>query len=97
MVRIGYATGHTDEERGFHAPSAVGPFGGAVTVGRLLGFDAARMVNALGIAGSCSGGLLAFAHSGDGAQVKRFNLGRGAEGGWWRRTWPLLASPGRAP
>jgi 2-methylcitrate dehydratase PrpD len=81
MVRIGYATGHTDEERGFHAPSAVGPFGGAITVGRLLGFDGPRMTNALGIAGSCSGGLLAFAHSGDGAQVKRFNLGRGAEGG----------------
>ena len=81
MIRIGYATGHTDEERGFHAPSSCGPFGGAITVGHLLGFDAARMSNALGIAGSCSGGLLAFAHSGDGAMVKRFNLGRGAEGG----------------
>ena len=81
MIRIGYATEHTDEERGFHAPSSVGPFGGAITVGHLLGFDAARMTNALGIAGSCSGGLLAFAHSGDGAMVKRFNLGRGAEGG----------------
>jgi 2-methylcitrate dehydratase PrpD len=81
MIRIGYATEHSDEERGFHAPSSVGPFGGAITVGHLLGFDAARMTNALGIAGSCSGGLLAFAHSGDGAMVKRFNLGRGAEGG----------------
>jgi 2-methylcitrate dehydratase PrpD len=81
MIRIGYATGHTDEERGFHAPSACGPFGGAVTAGHLMGFDPARMTNALGIAGSCSGGLLAFAHSGDGAMVKRFNLGRGAEGG----------------
>ena len=28
-----------------------------------------------------SGGLLAFAHAGNGAMVKRFNLGRGAEGG----------------
>lgn len=81
MIRIGYATEHSDEERGFHAPSACGPFGGAITVGHLLGFDAARMTDALGIAGSCSGGLLAFAHSGDGAMVKRFNLGRGAEGG----------------
>ena len=81
MIRIGYATGHTDEERGFHAPSACGPFGGAITAGHLMGFDPTRMTNALGIAGSCSGGLLAFAHSGDGAMVKRFNLGRGAEGG----------------
>ena len=83
MIRIGYATGHTDEERGFHAPSAVGPFGGAVTVGRLMGFDAARMTNAMGIAGSCSSGLLAFAHSGDGAMVKRFKPRprRGRRGG----------------
>ena len=81
MIRIGTATEHSDEERGFHAPSSVGPFGGAITAGHLLGFDTARMTNALGIAGSCSGGLLAFAHAGDGAMVKRFNLGRGAEGG----------------
>jgi 2-methylcitrate dehydratase PrpD len=81
MMRIGYATEHSDEERGFHAPSASGPFGAAVVTGHLNGFDAARMTNALGIAGSCSSGLLAFAHSGDGAMVKRFNMGRGAEGG----------------
>ena len=56
MIRIGFATEHTDEERGFHAPSAAGPFGGAVTAGHLLGFDADRMANALGIAGSCPAG-----------------------------------------
>ncbi|OWT75503.1 MULTISPECIES: MmgE/PrpD family protein [unclassified Achromobacter] len=81
MLRIGYATKHTNEERGFHAPGTTGPFGGAVTVGHLLGFDQAHMVNAMGIAGSCSGGLLAFAHAGNGAMVKRLNVGRGAEGG----------------
>jgi len=81
MLRIGYATKHTNEERGFHAPGTTGPFGGAVTVGHLLGFDQAHMVNAMGIAGSCAGGLLAFAHAGNGAMVKRLNVGRGAEGG----------------
>ena len=81
MIRIGYATKHTNEERGFHAPGTTGPFGSAVTVGHLLGFDAARMSNALGIAGSCAGGLLAFAHAGNGAMVKRLHLGRAAEGG----------------
>lgn len=81
MIRVGYATEHSDEERGFHAPSSVGPFGGAITTGHLLGFNAGQMTNALGIAGSASGGLLAFAHAGNGAMVKRFNLGRGAEGG----------------
>jgi 2-methylcitrate dehydratase PrpD len=81
MLRVGYATKHTNEERGFHAPGTTGPFGSAVTVGHLLGFDAPHMINALGIAGSCAGGLLAFAHAGNGAMVKRLNVGRGAEGG----------------
>ncbi|HWZ48372.1 MAG TPA: MmgE/PrpD family protein [Herbaspirillum sp.] len=81
MIRIGYATKHTNEERGFHAPGTTGPFGAAVTVGHLLGFDAGHMTNALGVAGSCSGGLLAFAHAGNGAMVKRLHLGRAAEGG----------------
>ena len=81
MMRIGYATLHSDEERGFHAPSSSGPYGAATVTGHLRGFDAKKMTNALGIAGSCSSGLLAFAHSGDGAMVKRFNMGRGAEGG----------------
>jgi 2-methylcitrate dehydratase PrpD len=39
------------------------------------------MANALGIAGSTSAGLLEFAHSGDGAMVKRLHLGRASEGG----------------
>src|SRR5436853_7493956 len=28
MIRIGRATGHTNEARGFHAPGTTGPFGG---------------------------------------------------------------------
>jgi 2-methylcitrate dehydratase PrpD len=80
MVRIGRATKHTNEARGFHAPGTTGPFGAAVAVGKLLGFDAERMTNALGIAGSLAGGLLEFARS-DGAMVKRLHLGRAAEGG----------------
>ncbi len=81
MIRIGRATKHTNEARGFHAPGTTGPFGGAVAVGKLLGFDAAKMTNALGIAGSLSCGLLEFAKSGTGAMVKRLHLGRAAESG----------------
>src|ERR1700756_4000940 len=33
MIRIGRATGHTNEARGFHAPGTTGPFGGAVAAG----------------------------------------------------------------
>src|SRR5215468_1304630 len=80
MIRIGRATKHTNESRGFHAPGTTGPFGAAVAVGKLCSLDAERMTNALGIAGSLAGGLLEFARS-DGAMVKRLHLGRAAEGG----------------
>jgi 2-methylcitrate dehydratase PrpD len=81
MIRIGRATKRTNEARGFHAPGVVGPFGAAVASGKLMQFDAAKMTNALGIAGSTSGGLLEFSRSGNGAMVKRLHLGRAAEGG----------------
>jgi 2-methylcitrate dehydratase PrpD len=81
MVRIGRATMHSNETRGFHAPATTGPFGAAVACGHLLGFDADRMTNALGIAGSLSSGLVEFARSGTGAMVKRLHFGRAAEGG----------------
>lgn len=80
MIRIGRATFHTNEARGFHAPGTTGPFGAAVAVGHLSGLDAARMTSALGIAGSLAGGLLEFAR-GDGGMVKRLHLGRAAEAG----------------
>ncbi len=81
MVRIGHATKHSNETRGFHAPGTTGPFGAAAAAGRLMGLDAERMTNALGVAGSCAGGLLEFAHAGNGAMVKRLHTGRAAEGG----------------
>jgi len=80
MIRIGRATGHTNEARGFHAPGTTGPFGGAVAAGHLLRLDPRAMTNALGIAGSLCGGLLEFAR-GDGGMVKRLHLGRASEAG----------------
>jgi 2-methylcitrate dehydratase PrpD len=81
MVRIGRATGHTNEQRGFHAPGNTGPFGGAIAGGHLLGLDVEAMANALGIAGSLACGLLEFARAGRGGMVKRLHLGRASEGG----------------
>src|SRR6204780_838672 len=81
MYRIGYATKHSNERRGFHAPGTTGPFGAAVAAGVLLGLDAERMTNAIGIAGSLAGGLMEFARSGTGAMVKRLHLGRASESG----------------
>src|SRR5579872_4274421 len=80
MIRIGRATGHTNEARGFHAPGTTGPFGAAVACGHLLGLDPRGMTNAIGIAGSLAGGLLEFAR-GDGGMVKRLHLGRASEAG----------------
>ena len=81
MYRIGRATKHSNERRGFHAPGTTGPFGAAVAAGRLLQLDAEAMTNALGIAGSLACGLMEFARSGTGAMVKRLHLGRAAESG----------------
>jgi 2-methylcitrate dehydratase PrpD len=81
MIRVGRATRHNNEGRGFHAPGTTGPFGGAAAVGNLMKFNAARMTNALGIAGSLACGLLEFARSGTGAMVKRLHMGRAAESG----------------
>jgi 2-methylcitrate dehydratase PrpD len=81
MFRIGHATKHSNEARGFHAPGTTGPFGAAAASGRLMGLDPERMTNAFGVAGSCAGGLLEFAHAGNGAMVKRLHMGRAAEGG----------------
>src|SRR5437764_11371110 len=80
MIRIGRATGHTNEARGFHAPGTTGPFGAAVACAHLLGLDVAKRTNAIGIAGSLAGGLLEFA-KGDGGMVKRLHLGRASEAG----------------
>jgi 2-methylcitrate dehydratase PrpD len=80
MIRIGRATGHTNEARGFHAPGTTGPFGAAAACGLLLGLDEKAMTNALGIAGSLAGGLLEFAR-GNGGMVKRLHLGRASEAG----------------
>jgi 2-methylcitrate dehydratase PrpD len=81
MFRVGHATKHSNEARGFHAPGTTGPFGAATAAGRLMGLDTEKMTNALGVAGSCAGGLLEFAHAGNGAMVKRLHMGRAAEGG----------------
>jgi 2-methylcitrate dehydratase PrpD len=81
MIRIGLASRGSLEPRGFHAPGTTGPFGGAITVGKLMQLDPTKMTYALGIAGSLSSGLLEFAHSKDGGMVKKLHLGRAAESG----------------
>jgi 2-methylcitrate dehydratase PrpD len=79
MYRIGDAARHSSERIGFHAPGLTGVFGGAVVTGLLMKLDAARIAQALGIAGSLCAGLLEFSRSG--GMVKRLHVGRAAESG----------------
>lgn len=81
MFRIGLAAKQTTESLGFHAPGVNGPYGSAIVAGKLLGLSADQLTQALGIAGSLGGGLLAFAKAGNGAMVKRLHMGRAAEAG----------------
>ncbi|ALM84045.1 MmgE/PrpD family protein [Bordetella sp. N] len=81
LFRIGAATHHSSEKLGFHAPGLTGPYGASIAAGLIHGLDADRLVQAMGIAGSLSAGLLAFTKAGNGAMVKRLHLGRAAEAG----------------
>ncbi len=81
LFRIGAASHHTSEKLGFHAPGLTGPYGAAVAAGRVYGLTAEQLVNALGIAGSLSSGLLAFTKASQGAMVKRLHMGRACESG----------------
>lgn len=81
MSRIAVASQHSPEKIGFHSPGLTGPYGAAVAAGIVLGLDEERLVNALGVAGSLSSGLLAFTKSNQGAMIKRLHLGRAAESG----------------
>lgn len=81
MFRIGAASLHSSEKLGFHAPGLTGPYGAAIASGVVLGLNAQELTHALGIAGSLSGGLLAFTKSKQGAEVKRLHLGRAGESG----------------
>jgi 2-methylcitrate dehydratase PrpD len=59
--------------KGFHCTGLGGPFGAALASGLMMGLDRSELVNALGIAGSFSSGLLEF--QSDGAMTKRLHPG----------------------
>jgi 2-methylcitrate dehydratase PrpD len=63
--------------RGWHSPGIIGPFGGAVSAGRLLKLDEERMRWALGLAGSQAAGTFAQW----GTPTVKFHQARGAVSG----------------
>lgn len=79
MCRLGAAGQGRFHRRGFHASGVIGPLAAALTAGLLIGLDEARLVDAMGVAGSLGGGLLEFLE--DGTWSKRIHLGWAGHGG----------------
>jgi 2-methylcitrate dehydratase PrpD len=65
---------------GWHSTGTCGSFGAAAAAARILRLDASRFADALGIAGTFTGGIWAFLA--DGAMTKRFHPGKAAESGF---------------
>jgi 2-methylcitrate dehydratase PrpD len=81
MTRVGLATHHSSETKGFHAPGLTGTVGAAVAAGKLYGLDAEKMTHAIGISGSLCSGLMEHTQAGNSPMVKRLHVGRGCESG----------------
>jgi 2-methylcitrate dehydratase PrpD len=80
MNRVGKAVGtESHVMRGFFPTSTNGPFGAAAAAGKILHLTEDQMTDALGIAGSQSGGL--FEGIKEGVMTKRFGAGRAAQSG----------------
>ncbi|MCL3819616.1 MmgE/PrpD family protein [Aeromicrobium wangtongii] len=77
--RIAAAAPHGFHARGLHATMVAGVFSSAIIAARLGGLDVDRTTNALGIAGSQAGGLLAFL--GTGASTKQLHPGFASQAG----------------
>ncbi len=56
-TRLGRVLGRALADRGWHVTGVLGHFGAAAAAGKLLGLDAARLAQALGIAGTQAAGL----------------------------------------
>ena len=77
LQALGGFAAHTD--RGWHSSGTMGSIGAAAASAKMLGLDADRFADALGIAGSFTGGVWAFIE--DGAWTKRIHPGKAGETG----------------
>jgi 2-methylcitrate dehydratase PrpD len=64
VCRLGAASPHGFHAQGVHATSVCATLSSALLAGRLASLPVPRLVDALGIAGSTSGGLMEFLHTG---------------------------------
>lgn len=81
MLRSAIALGvDSHRRRGWHGTATCGAFGAAAAIGRILGLDAVQMANAFGLAGTSTGGLMAY--TADGSMSKRYHAGMAAMHGY---------------
>lgn len=79
MIRTGLSVQPSHFRRGFQSTATCGVFGAAAAAGRLLGLDAVRIRNSLGLATAYAGGTTQFFVSG--SDVKRIYAAKAAAGG----------------
>ena len=79
QIRLSWACSPYLIYRGHHPPVGVGPFGGAAAGAVLMGFDPETTMNAFGIAGSHSAGLIEYTKTG--GSVKRIHSAIPAQAG----------------
>jgi len=77
LQSLGGFAAHTD--RGWHSSGTMGSFAAAAAGAKILGLDPQQYADALGIAGSFTGGVWAFKD--DGAMTKRLHPGKAGETG----------------
>lgn len=77
LLAVGGFAVHTG--RGWHSSGTMGSLGAAAAAAKVLGLNAEQFANALGIAGSFTGGVWAFID--DGAMTKRLHPGKACETG----------------
>jgi 2-methylcitrate dehydratase PrpD len=78
MARLSSALNPSLRDRGFHTTSTCGVFGAAAACGKLLRLERKQIIDALGLAGAQSCGLMEFYGT---SMQKRFNPGPAARGG----------------
>jgi len=79
MCKVGVVAPGRFHARGFHPTGVCAPFGAAAAAGRLYGLSVAQMVDAFGICGSQSSGIIEYLA--DGSWTKRLHPGWSAHAG----------------
>lgn len=85
MLRSAIAIGvDSHRRRGWHGTATCGAFGAAAALGHIMGLDGEQMANAFGLAGTSTGGLMAY--TADGSMSKRYHAGMAAMHGYLAAT-----------